>query len=457
MPIDRKILTVAALGSAQTLSWGSSYYLPAILAAPMAVDLGVGTTTVYAAVSGAMLVSAAFGPVSGRAIDRWGGRPVLLATNVVFAAGLAALALARGPVSLFAAWIVIGIAMGSGLYEAAFAALVRLYGRDSRDAITGITLIAGFASTVGWPLSTLMLGEFGWRGACWGWALAHLAAGLPLNASIPRAPPQASQVADPTGSSSAGSPAAGDTAEESPVVAKSSAASTSAASTSAASTSAAPTSAASTSAASTSAASTSAASTSGEAARRPPDENGRRRSLALIAFAFATTWFISTAMAAHLPRLLQLGGASLASAVAVGALVGPAQVAARIAEYGLLRRFHPLRSARAASLGHPLGALVFLVAGAPAAWAFGLLHGAGNGLMTIAKGTLPLALFGPHGYGARQGVLMIPARIAPAFAPFVFGALMDRWGADVLWLSAAIALTGTLALALVRPPAATGP
>ena len=176
----------------------------------------------------------------------------------------------------------------------------------------------------------------------------------------------------------------------------------------------------------------------------------------LIAFAFAVTWFISTAMAAHLPRLLQLGGASLASAVAVGALVGPAQVAARLAEYGLLRHFHPLRSARAASLGHPLGALVFLVAGAPAAWAFGLLHGAGNRLMTLAKGTLPLALFGPHGYGARQGVLMIPARIAPAFAPFVFGALMDRWGADVLWMSAAIALTGTLALALVRPPATNG-
>lgn len=424
MPLDRKISTVAALGTAQTLSWGSSYYLPAILAAPMAADLGVGTTTVYAAVTAAMLVSAAFGPVSGRAIDRWGGRPVLLATNVVFAAGLAALALARGPASLFAAWVVIGIAMGSGLYEAAFAALVRLYGRDSRSAITGITLIAGFASTVGWPLSTLMLGEFGWRGACWGWALAHLAAGLPLNASIPRAPPPASQEA--------------------------------AASSSDASSSAASSSAASSSAASSSAAPASTASPAGEAPRSPPGEEGRRRSLVLIAFAFAVTWFISTAMAAHLPRLLQLGGASLASAVAVGALVGPAQVAARLAEYGLLRRFHPLRSARAASLGHPLGALVFLVAGAPAAWAFGLLHGAGNGLMTIAKGTLPLALFGPHGYGARQGILMIPARIAPAFAPFVFGALMDRWGADVLWLSAAIALTGTLALALVRPPSTTG-
>lgn len=214
-------------------------------------------------------MSAAFGPVLGRAIDRWGGRPVLLATNV-FAAGLAALALACWLASLFAAWVVIGIAMGSGLYEAAFAALVRLYGRDSRSAITGITLIAGFASTVGWPLSTLMLGEFGWRGACWGWALAHLAAGLPLNASIPRAPPPASQEAAhhrPNSSSSA----------------------------------------ASSSAASSSAASSSAAPDHRLAGRRgAPQPAGRGRtppSLVLIAFAFAVTWFISTAMAAHLPRL----------------------------------------------------------------------------------------------------------------------------------------------------------
>ena len=148
--------TVATLGTAQTLSWASSYYLPAMLAAPMARDLGLATPTVFAAFSMALILSALVGPAAGRAIDRHGGRPVLMATNIAFAAGLALLGLAQGPLTLCLAWALIGLAMGSGLYEAAFAALVRLYGHDSRNAITGITLIAGFASTVGWPLSVFL-------------------------------------------------------------------------------------------------------------------------------------------------------------------------------------------------------------------------------------------------------------------------------------------------------------
>ncbi|RYF69747.1 MAG: MFS transporter, partial [Comamonadaceae bacterium] len=140
---------VARLGTAQTLAWASSYYLPAMLAVPMARDLGVATTTVFAAFSVTLIVSALLGPLAGRAIDQHGGRPVLVGTNLLFAAALAGMALAQGPVGLFAAWILMGVAMGSGLYEAAFAALVRLYGQGARPAITGITLIAGFASTVG--------------------------------------------------------------------------------------------------------------------------------------------------------------------------------------------------------------------------------------------------------------------------------------------------------------------
>src|SRR5690606_8289479 len=126
---------------------------------------GVATPTVFAAFSTALIVSAFLGPYSGRAIDTWGGRPVLAATSLVFATGLAALGLATGPLGLFAAWLILGIGMGSGLYEAAFAALVRLRGADSRASITGITLIAGFASTVGWPLTSLLEAQFGWREA----------------------------------------------------------------------------------------------------------------------------------------------------------------------------------------------------------------------------------------------------------------------------------------------------
>ncbi|MEO6361638.1 MAG: MFS transporter [Caldimonas sp.] len=382
--------TVAVLGSAQTLSWASSYYLPAILAVPIAGDLGLAVPTVFLAFSAALLVSAALGPFAGRAIDRWGGRPVLMATNVVFAIGLAALGTAQGTASLFIAWAIIGGAMGGGLYEAAFAALVRLYGSGSRNAITGITLFAGFASTIGWPLSTLLEAQFGWRGACFAWAALHLCVGLPLNGWLPRAaavlPPPVAADAHPASSESA---------------------------------------------------------------------SAGRRAAWLLATVFATAWFVSTAMAAHLPRLLQLGGASLAAAVAIGALVGPAQVAGRLLEFGVLRHLHPLVSARLAALMPPVGAALLATLGAPAAVAFALLHGAGNGILTIAKGTLPLVLFGPAGYGERQGLLMVPARLAQALAPWLFGIFLERWGASALWISVGFGTVALAALLLLRHRPAT--
>jgi MFS family permease len=139
-------------------------------------------------------------------------------------------------------------------------------------------------------------------------------------------------------------------------------------------------------------------------------------------------------------------GSTLATAVFVGALVGPAQVAARILEFGVLRKVHPPLSARLATLMHPLGAALIGIFGAPAAALFGVLHGAGNGILTIAKGTLPLAIFGPAGYGQRQALLMVPARIAQALAPWLFGLCLDRWGAGALWLSGALGAVAFIAL-----------
>jgi hypothetical protein len=169
----------------------------------------------------------------------------------------------------------------------------------------------------------------------------------------------------------------------------------------------------------------------------------------VLAYVFAATWFVSTAMATHLPQLLQAAGATLAVAVGAGALIGPAQVAGRLAEFGLLRRVHPLLSARLAALAHPFGAAALLVVGAPAAMVFALLHGAGNGIMTIAKGTLPLVLFGHQGYGARQGWIAMPARVTQAAAPFLFGLALQRWGAGALWLSGALGLSSFVALMLL--------
>jgi len=383
---ERRGVVVLALGTAQTLAWASSYYLPAILADPISRELGIPATGVFAAFSAALLLSAALGPGVGRAVDRRGGRGVLCLSSAVFAAGLALLAAAHGPVLLAVAWLVLGAGMALGLYDSAFATLVGLYGRDARGAITGITLIAGFASTVGWPLTTLLNDAVGWRGACLAWAGLHLALGLPLNRFlVPLAPPP-----PPVDATTPAEDAGPDAAP--------------------------------------------------------------RGAMVLLAFVFAATWVVSTGMAAHLPRLLQAAGAGTSAAIAAAALVGPAQVAARLVEFGLLRRMHPLVSARVATVLHPVGAAALVLFGGPAAAVFTVLHGAGNGMLTIAKGTLPLALFGPAGYGLRTGLLPAPARVAQAAAPLLFGFLIDRVGTGALAVSAGLGLASTIVLLMVRAP-----
>ncbi len=144
-----RLFTVLVLGSTQTLAWASSYYLPAILADPIARDTGVSTNALFAIFSTALIISALLGPRMGRMVDAGGGNRVLAGSNILFAAGLVMLARAHSAATMTAAWLVLGIGMGFGLYDAAFAVLGRIYGTSARGAITGITLLAGFASTVG--------------------------------------------------------------------------------------------------------------------------------------------------------------------------------------------------------------------------------------------------------------------------------------------------------------------
>src|SRR5437660_4643425 len=177
----RRLPIILALGTTQTLAWASSYYLPAILADPIARDLGVSSNWIFAAFSASLVISALLGPRIGRQIDLVGGRSVLSMSNLVLAAGLTLLGFATSIPVLVIAWLLLGIAMGMGLYDAAFGALGRIYGDAARRSITGITLIAGFASTVGWPLTALGLEKIGWRNTCFVWSAAHILLGLPLN------------------------------------------------------------------------------------------------------------------------------------------------------------------------------------------------------------------------------------------------------------------------------------
>ncbi len=285
---------------------------------------------------------------------------------------------------LVAAWLLLGIGMGCGLYDAAFGALGRIYGDTARRAITGITLMAGFASTIGWPLTALGLEHIGWRNTCFAWALAHMLIGLPLNLLM--IPPVEGAKA---------------------------------------------------------------AAAAGLKPHIPID-----RTMALLAFAFAAAWSVTGAMAAHLPRILEATGATPLQAVAAGALIGPAQVAARIVEASFLSRFHPLVSTRLACITHPIGAAIVALVGGGAASAFAIFHGTGNGILTIARGTLPLSIFGPNNYAYRLGIIGAPARMAQAAAPLAFGVLIDVMGDKILMVSSALSLSALLALLLVRkePP-----
>jgi MFS family permease len=371
---------IAALGTTQTLAWASSYYLPAILADPIAHDLGISSNWIFAAFSVALVISAVLGPRIGRQIDRVGGRQVLCLSNLTIAGGLALLGLAASIPMLAVAWLLLGIGMGLGLYDAAFAALGRIYGDTARGAISGITLFAGFASTVGWPLTAWGLQTIGWRDTCFAWAAANILIGLPINLLMLPAVTGAEVVAQ-----TAVKP------------------------------------------------------------RIPID-----RTMVLLAFAFASAWTVTGAMAAHLPRILEAAGATSVQAVTAGALIGPAQVAARIFEISFLSRYHPVVTTRLACMGHPVGAAILAIAGGGAASLFAIFHGAGNGILTIARGTLPLAIFGPDNYGYRLGIIGAPARMAQAAAPLAFGLLIDRMGSRILIVSSALSLAALLALFLLR-------
>src|SRR6201990_1117803 len=283
----RQLPVILALGTTQTLAWASSYYLPAILADPIARDLGVSSNWIFAAFSASLVLSALLGPRVGRQIDLVGGRSVLSASNLTLAAGLARLGFSYLIPVMGGARVRLGTGMGVGLYDAAFGALGRIYGEAARRSITGITLIAGFASTVGWPLSALGLEHIGWRNTCFAWAAAHILLGLPINFfMLPAVQGAKAAVA---------------------------------------------------------------------AAVKPhiPID----RTMLLLAFTFATAWTVTGAMAAHFPRIMEAAGATPVQAIAAGALIGPAQVAARMFEASFLKRYHPLVSTRIACVTHAIGAV----------------------------------------------------------------------------------------------------
>jgi MFS family permease len=362
-----RYLLVSALGLTQILAWGSSYYLPAVLAAPIAAETGWPLSFVVGGLSVGLVVAGLVSPRVGRAIQERSGRPVLAASSLLLGFGLATIGLAPTLSVYLAGWLIVGAGMGAGLYDAAFASLGRLFGQDARRSIVALTLFGGFASTVCWPLSAFLLAELGWRGACLVYAAIQLCFALPLHFLVfPRAVPTA--------------------ASEQPDVRHSS--------------------------------------------PRLLSRDELRR-FVVLATAIALASAISGTVAVHLLTLLQAKGMALAGAVALGALVGPAQVSARVVEMLFGRHYHPIWTKLAATSLVATG-LALLLAGFPILAIALMLYGCGVGIESIARGTLPLALFGPQNYAALIGRIAFPSNIAQAVSPALAAILVQRSGADAM-------------------------
>ena len=329
-PLDRRVV-ISALGVVQILAWGTSFYFPAVFAEPIVQDTGWSLGWVVAGTSIGLLV-----------------------------AGLAPML----PVYLFG-WALIGIGMGTGLYDAVFAALGRLYGSDARGPITNLTLFGGFASTVCWPLSAFMIEHAGWRVACLIYAAIHLCVALPLQMAVVRRAP--AQVLHQDAQGDVKRPAA------------------------------------------------------------PAPIENETFIFALLAVVLSILAGIGSIVIVNFMIFLQARGVDYAVAVGLGTLFGPAQVGARVVERVFGSHYHPIWT-MIASCGLMAIGLIMLTASFPVLLLIVLIYGAGYGISWIGRGTLPLTLFGPVRFPRLMGKLAFPSLIVQALAPSAGALLIEAYG-----------------------------
>jgi hypothetical protein len=393
--LDRRVV-ISALGVAQILAWGTSFYFPAVFAGPIVAETGWSLGFVVGGTSIGLLVAGLISPQVGKIIDMHGGRPVLLASSLFYAAGLAGIGLAPTlPVYLFA-WVLLGIGMGTGLYDAVFAALGRIYGSAARGPITNLTLFGGFSSTICWPLSAFMIEHIGWREACFVYAGLHLVVALPLQMAVIRRAPKSVASTTPVNT-------------KQPVL---------------------------------------------------PERIAKETLIfSLLALVLSIAAGIGSIVVVHLLIFLQARGPDYAEAVSLGTLFGPAQVGARVIERLFGARYHPIWTMIACCVLMAVG-LLLLAGHFSILILVILLYGAGYGISWIGRGTLPLALFGPIRFPRLMGKLAFPSLIVQAAAPSLGALLIQASGADVtIVVLTALALINVVLIgvlwAVCRPRLAT--
>ena len=369
------------LGLLQILSWGGSFYLLAVLAAPIAQDTGWSREWVMGAASIGLLAAGLASPLCGRLISRYGGRPVLASSGALMAAGLWMMASAQSLPIFLCAWVLTGIGMAAGLYDALFATLGAIYGMKARPMITGVTLISGFCTTLIWPLLAIAVQTLGWRGTCWLYGVVLLLGVFPIyRLCLPKQP----ALARPANTHAAGT------------------------------LSIAP------------------------------------RIYWVMTTLFSLSAMLMTAISVIVIVLLQARGHSLAAAIALSAIIGPASVACRLIDL-LTRDKHPVWTMLISVATTAAGILI--LAFMPSLTAFGLvLYGAGNGLRAIVRSTLPLAIVPVKDYAVISSKMAAPVFFCQAITPLVCGYLLTLVGAQttVTLLAIMSAVTVGLGMFLTR-------
>jgi MFS family permease len=396
MPSVRDVIhgpwrAVPVLGVTQILAWGTIFYSPVLTVPLIAAERGWSLSFAMGGFSLCLLVAGLASPTVGSMIDRFGGHIVMTFGSLTGALGLLALVHAEHKFAYLAVWMLLGVGLSASLYDAAFSTLGRIFGADARSPITVLTLAGGFASTVGWPSTHLLMDAVGWRGTYLVYAALLALVCAPLHALVlPRSRAHAA-------------PPAGDGKTPPTLL--------------------------------------------------PP----RGLAFLLVAAAFASYAFVPSGLSAHLLAVFGRTGIDAATVVTIGALFGPAQVAARLIEFIFAHNLHPLNLARFAVilLVAAFAMLALFGISVPTAAAFALMFGAANGLITIARGAVPLALFGASGYGALIGRIAGPSLLMQAAAPLALALVIERTSDPAaLACAAAFAMVALACFAAIRRPAA---
>ncbi len=378
------------LGVTQILQWGAIFYTPVLIVPLIAHERGWSIAFAMGGFSFGLLAAGLVAPLVGRSIDRFGGHVVMAIGSLVGALGLCLIVFAAHPVAYYAVWIVLGVGMAMGLYDPAFATLGRIFGAEARRPITMLTLAGGFASTVSWPATHALIEIEGWRGTYLIYAAVLALVAAPLHAFL--LPRERFEHAKPL---------------------------------------------------------------TPEGVKPQKIFPAHGFVFILVASAFAAYAFVPSGMSAHLLAIFQRAGIDAGTVVWIGALFGPAQVGARLIEFTFGRNLHPIWIARfaLALLLCAFAMLALLGFSVPTAAAFAVMFGASNGLITIARGAVPLALFGAAGYGHLMGRLAGPFLVMQAAAPLVMAIVFER-GTDpsALALAAAFAALALVCFVTIRRP-----